>query len=373
MRWVWETYQDQLSGHLCDFMHPARLENGSFAYDMQWRAVVFWIVGPVDAEEAGTDMAAETQLVAEIMAELAPNAPVLGFPYHGHGVGPGEVNGVTLASKYGKPLVCTDHLANPTIMSGVRVAPLEQDRAPAPKLERDKVYIAMTMSDGDNQNTWMNFFRKYFEHPRHGEFPLAFGMGPPIMDLMPGVAQWYFENSGANTEFFADVSGIGYTQPENFGLAFADRDAVFDGFLDWTGRYLKILDMGTLRTVGGGDDIISRYVKGLPGTYAIFADMGNYSGREGIDNLTYDLLGKPIFRAVTSWKYGREGFLREVREHVGEKRPAFVNGFVHCWTFPNMDAVCEAIYDKRDADMVFVTPRQLKALYDEAKERGWTD
>jgi hypothetical protein len=373
MSWVWNTYKDQLNHYLCEFIHPDRLANGAFAYSLQWRAVMFWIVGPVDAENAGSDMAAETQLVAEIMAEMAPNTPVLGFPYAGHGVGPGEVNGVTLASKYGKPLVCTDSLANACIMSGVPAPAFLQQKPPAPELERDKVYIALTVSDGDNQNTWLAFFRTYFEHPRFGEFPVAFGMGPPIVDLMPGVAHWYYEHAAPNTEFFADVSGIGYTQPENYGLAYADRDAVFNGFLGWTAEYLKKLDMGTLRTVGGGDEWVGRYVEGLPDAYAIFADMGSYSGREGIDEMTYMLEGKPVFRAVTSWRYGRDGFLREVRTHVGEKRPAFVNGFVHCWTYTDMEVICQSIYDKRDDDMVFVTPRQLEVLYRQAREQGWAE
>ncbi len=371
MRWVWNTYRDQLNHHLCSFVHPDRLANGAFAYELQWRAVMFWNVGPVDAKESGADVTAETQLVAEIMAELAPNTPVLGFPYAGHGVGPGEVNGVTLASKYGKPLICTDSLANACIMSGVSAPEFSQQKPPVPELEQDKVYIALTVSDGDNQNTWLGFFRPYFEHPRFGEFPVAFGMGPPIVDLMPGVARWYYDHAGPDTEFFADVSGIGYTQPENYGLAYTDRDAVFDGFLDWTAKYLRKLDMGTLRTVEGGDDVVGRYIKALPDTYAIFADMGNYSGRKGMNALTYMLEDKPVFRSVTSWRFGRTGFLREVRRHVGEVRPAFVNGFVHCWTYSDMDAICESIYDKKDDDMVFVTPRQLEALYLQARERGW--
>jgi hypothetical protein len=66
---------------------------------------------------------------------------------------------------------------------------------------------------------------------------------------------------------------------------------------------------------------------------------------------------------VTSWRHGKEGFLKEVREQVGNVRPAFVNGFVHCWTF-DMDAIAK-IHADRDPDMVFVTPSQLAALYRE--------
>ena len=39
--------------------------------------------------------------------------------------------------------------------------------------------------------------------------------------------------------------------------------------------------------------------------------MGRFSGRSGITNLTYALPGGlPVFRAVTSWRYGKAGFLR---------------------------------------------------------------
>jgi hypothetical protein len=77
----------------------------------------------------------------------------------------------------------------------------------------------------------------------------------------------------------------------------------------------------------------------------------------------------PVFRAVTTWRYGKEGFLREVREQVGNQCPAFVNGFVHCWTF-RMDDLAR-IWESRDPDMVFVRPSQLAALYRQAREKGW--
>lgn len=57
---------------------------------------------------------------------------------------------------------------------------------------------------------------------------------------------------------------------------------------------------------------------------------------------------------------------RSLRQ-TGAARPAFVNGFVHCWTFRNMDDIAR-IYDGRDKDMIFVTPGQLAALYRKAKD-----
>jgi hypothetical protein len=338
------------------------------AYEIQWRGLMFWIAGDVDSAASGADPVREREIVGKILADMPPEGAVLGFPYGGVGVGIGEPNGVELISRYAKSLVCTDHLTNVCVTSGVRIAPLKQPpQSPAPKLDPSKIYIALALSDGDNENVWRDFIHKrYFYSPRFGDVPLAFGIGPAIIDLQPGVAQWYYRHAKPNTEFLADVSGIGYIQPANYGLAFKDRDAATTGFLRWTRDYLGLLDLRTLRTVDGPDSVLRAYAQALPGLTSIFADMGRYSGREGIANLTYTLPGPmPVFRAVTSWRDGKAGFLPEIRQQVGSVRPAFVNGFVHCWTFDDMAAIAD-VYDHRDGDMVFVTPSQLADLYRQA-------
>ena len=371
MRWVWTNYKSQLSHHLCRFMYPSLLADCTFDYDFQWHSVMFWIVGPVDEVQPGADRFAERRLMAEIFSEMNPNVAVLGYPYAGEGVGIGEGDGVALGSRYAKGLVCSDYLGNTCVMSGVRIDRMTQpQQPPPPPLDKNSIYIALVMSDGDNENTWLGFFIRYFCHPSFGKFPLAFGMGPPIRELMPAVAQWYYEHATPQTEFIADVSGVAYTQPENYGQAFADRDRVYAGFLDWTARSMPTMGMRTVRTASGDDDIVARYAKALPFCHSIFADMGRYSGREGIDKLTYSLPnGTPVFRAVTSWRYGNNGFLREIRKQTQTSRPAFVNGFVHCWTFGPDDLA--RIYEQRDPNMVFVTPTQLAALYRQAKDKGW--
>jgi len=366
---IWKTYQSKLNHFLCDITNG---KNGLNSYAIQWRAVMFWPCGPVDAAQPGADLMRDKSAVAQIMSEMEPNTALLGFPFAGEGVGIGEVAGVALASSYGLPLICSDSIMNVCVTSGFPISTLKQiAQPPAPPLEKDKIYIALALSDGDNQQVWNGFVRRYFEHPRFGDFPLAFGLGPPAFDMQPAVIQWYYEHAKPNTEFIADVSGIGYIQPENYGKNYSDPKAVFGGFLDWTNKYQACIDLKTLRPVNGDDELLTRYASSVKGMHSIFADMGRYTGREGIKNLTVTLPdGMAVFHAVTSWRYGKEGFLKEVRDQVGPQRPAFVNGFVHCWTF-DMDAIVK-IYDQRDTDMVFVTPTQLATLYKEAKSKGWT-
>ena len=97
MRWVWTNYKSRLSHHLCRFMYPSLLPDCTFAYDFEWRSVMFWIVGPVDERRAGWLISfAERRLMAEIFSEMDPNIAVLGYPYAGEGVGMGEGDGVAL-------------------------------------------------------------------------------------------------------------------------------------------------------------------------------------------------------------------------------------------------------------------------------------
>ncbi len=366
--WLWATYKDRLNRHMCDYMQPGRLKNGNFAYAYQWKAPMMWISGQEDEAYPGADRGAEKRAVARVFAEMPVNIPVFGFPAAGEGVGIGEPPGVALASRYGKGLICTDHMLNAGVMSGVAVPELKQpEQPPAPALDRDKIYVALVISDGDNQNAWHKFFRSYFEHPSHGKFPLAFGIGPAIRELQPGVAQWYYQHATPTTEFIADVSGAGYMQPDHWGEAYTNRDQVVAGFLDWTAKMLPPLGLRSVRTVHGEDSFLSAYAKALPFCHSLFADMGCYSGHNGYANLTYDLPGgMPVFRAMTTWRNFGSGFMGEIREQVGTQRPAFVNGFVHCWTFHPEDVA--RIVENAGPDIVFVTPSQLATLYKQAKD-----
>ncbi|MDE1171804.1 MAG: GxGYxYP family putative glycoside hydrolase [Verrucomicrobium sp.] len=364
MEWVLETYQDRFNHFLCD-MAPAM--NGSVAYAMQWRAPIFWPCGPVDALRPGADRLRELALAARILAAQAPNTAMLGFPYAGEGIGIGEEAGVALASGYGVSLVCSDHLNNGCVTSGVALdGAVQGAAADGPALEPDKIYVALALSDGDNENAWTEFFRPYFTHSRHGTFPAAFGMGPAILDLQPGVARWYFERAGEGTEFLADVSGIGSIDPARYGSRYTEPHKVLDGFLDWTAWYMGRLGMKTVRTVSGGDDLLSAYAEKLPALHSIFADVGRTGGDEPLVSTLPG--GLPVFRAGTDWKHAGEGytgFLKEVREAAGAERPAFVNGFVHSWSY-GPDALA-SIYEHRDENMVFVTPAQLARLYRQAQ------
>ena len=83
--------------------------------------------------------------------------------------------------------------------------------------------------------------------------------------MQPGVIEWYYSNAPRNTEFIADVSGAGYINPQYFGTSLDDKDAAWDRYLQWTQRLMEDMDLGSVRTVKGDDDMITRWqIAGAP-------------------------------------------------------------------------------------------------------------
>lgn len=372
LRWFGSEYAGRHSIHLADFCAQHRILEATWAYAYQWRAPLVWGSGYLDERNPGADSFEDRRAIAELFSRMSPNSPVMGFPAGTPGEGLGEPPGVELASLYGLSLVCSDFLPNTPVTSGFEVSRLTQKKQPpAPTLTPDKIYVALALSDGDNLNAWLKFFRQYFDHPSLGTFPLAFGMGPAAREIIPGIARWYFDRATPLNEFICDVSGAGYMQPPKFGMCLNDPERAWKGFLDWTALLLPAMDMRTVRPVEAPNRDLERYARSLPFCHSIFSDMGRYSGHTGINQLTFQLSqGTPVFRAATTWKKNAGGPIAEIREQVGTSRPAFVNGFVHCWTFNPADIA--AIVASAGDDIIFVTPSQLSSLYQQARNKGLT-
>ncbi|MCX7015693.1 MAG: GxGYxYP family putative glycoside hydrolase [Candidatus Sumerlaeota bacterium] len=318
LRWVWDTYKGRLNHHVCMSLNPAHASNGALSYDIEMRSLIFWVSGAGDGDRPGADSFAERRVMAEIFAQLPPNIGIRGYPGAGE-AGLLEGPGVRFFSEYAKVLTPTDHVANVCAMSGVQVERLTQPaKAAPPPVEKDKIYIALTMSDGDNLGTWAGYFAPYFEHPAHGQFPVGWGMGPAILDLMPGVAAWYFRGAKPGDEFLCDVSGIGYYNTSVYASRYREPAKVYDDLMGWTGRYMRRLGMETIRALGGQDSTgreaikLDEMARDLPFCHSFFPDYARHvdSYEEAVFALPD---GRPVFRALTNWKYGKDGLLRDVR------------------------------------------------------------
>ncbi len=330
------------------------------------RGSCFWITGPKAQGRPGANEAAERAEISRTFAQMPLSAVVRGFWWHGDGMGLDETPGVALGSRYGKITTVSDYVANFSVTSGVRVAALRQKpQPPAPALDRSKVYVAITMSDGDNFCPWRGVFREFMSDPLYGTFPVAFGMGPSLVDVAPTEAQWYYDHAAPNTEFLCDVSGAGYIYPTDWAKALKNRPAQLQTFYNLTDNYLKRMDMHTLRLMNVGTNDIADAGRDLPGVSFLMPDYG-LAGENGYSEYTYTLpTGQPVFRGASDGPGGAT-LADEIRSHAGATRPAFLNAFVYIWGahMSNLQQMLTLL----GPDYVPVTPTQLNTLYRQSQK-----
>lgn len=350
-----------LNPYLALCLDPSILDSGAIDYIVAAKGITFWVTGPRAQNLPGADMGGELEQGKWLFAHMPLNAVVHGFYWHGDGVGLNEGPGVALASRFGKITTVSDYVTNFSVYSGVKLSHITQPPQPAPPpLDRSKVYLAITMSDGDNLCTWRAFFRNYFTDPLHGSIPIGWGMGPTLIDCAPTWVKWYYQHAAPSDEFLCDVSGVGYIYPPDWATALKNRDAAFRSFYNLTWRYMRRLDMHTLRLMGVDAASIAQVARYLPQVAFFMPDYG-YQGERSYKELTYTLpSGQEIFRAVSGGGSG-ETLANEIRAHLGNTRPAFVNVFVMNWSTKLQDL--KQMLKILGPDYIAVTPSQLAALY----------
>jgi hypothetical protein len=330
------------------------------------RGSCFWITGPKAQDRPGANEAAERAEITKTFAHMPLSAVIRGFWWHGDGIGLDETPGVALGSRYGKITTVSDYVANFSVTSGIRLAALKQKpQPPAPALDRSKVYVAITISDGDNFCPWRGVFRQFMSDPLYGTIPVAFGMGPSLIDVAPNEAQWYYDHAAPNTEFLCDVSGAGYIYPTDWAKALKNRPAQLQTFYNLTDTYMARMNMHTLRLMNVGTPDIADAGRDLPQVGFLMPDYGR-AGENGYSEYTYRLpTGQPVFRGASDGPGGAT-LADEIRAHAGATRPAFLNAFVYLWGahMGNLQQMLTLL----GPDYIPVTPTQLNTLYREAQK-----
>lgn len=350
-------------------LDPSMLGNGSIDQIVAARGLAFWITGTKQASLPGANMAREIEEIKQLFAAMPLGSVVRGFWWHGDNVGLSEAEGVSLGSRFGKITLVSDYVRNFSVLSGVPQAALRQKLAPAPRLDRSKVYIAFTMSDGDNMSVWPSYFRDYFRDPLHGTIPIGWGMTPALLDCAPSMAQWFYNRATSNDEFICDVSGVGYIYPPDWGTALRDRQSAFSAFYGETQRAMERMDMKTIRLMNVGTPDIPMVGSLLPRVDFLMPDYG-WSGPRTYEELTYTLpTGQPVFRAALEGQgQGPAEKAARLRARAGAARPAFLNAFI--WNWGSKLSDLKEMLEILGPEYVAVTPSQLNTLYREAQAQA---
>lgn len=168
-------------------------------YIVATRALVFWL-DPL--------LPVEANLFSQIPSKVEADTPYLGWFVGGH-----EADGVTLCAQYGVPVLAADFFNNATVFGGVRAnVKASQPSVQTPPLQ-NKVYVTLTMSEGDNLQYDQHRMRQIWDDPNRGKEPLNWSTTPLLLDAGPAMLSYYQQTQTANDFLIAGPSGAGYTYP----------------------------------------------------------------------------------------------------------------------------------------------------------------
>ncbi len=157
--------------------------------------------------------AGEGPLLSGLLADLPTPSPYLGWwPASVNG----EDDGTQLTSQHGVYVVAADWCTNLTVLGGVPAPVLAgQSAPPAPKLA-NKIYVTLTMTEGDNLQYGQHRMRQIWDDPNRGKVPLNWSTQPLAVDAAPTVLSYYQRTASPNDYLMAGPSGAGYVYPSDW-------------------------------------------------------------------------------------------------------------------------------------------------------------
>jgi len=173
-------------------------------------------------------------LLREHFDQVGPTTPYAGW--FSNDVA-GEWSGVDLAAQGGSEVLPADFYMNGTVHSGV-AAPISDRVRKFTKVQpKNKVYLTLTLGEGDNVQYCQRHLRDLWDDPRRGEAPVNWTVSPLLADVGPALLSYYQRTATKNDLLICGPSGAGYTYP---GAWPADQ---VDAYLKLSGRYMRSTGM----------------------------------------------------------------------------------------------------------------------------------
>lgn len=288
-------------------------------------AAVVWLDNRVDEER---------RVMRKFLGDMkAGDAVVLGWYTS-------ERSGITTATEFGIGTLPADHYLSASVHAGVD----HRIRIPAvPKRPtlRNRAYIAIFISDGDNIQYTQRALRRIWDRSSdsRGRIPLNWTIAPGLVDIGPGILNYYYTTATPMDCFVAGPSGMGYLMPCNtleepgapVGVHLRDAGRM-DGYARMTETYLE---RSGLRVVTIWDDATpmqrasyERICRNLYGaTVQNFRDVPSVAGSVEGGRLRFERLVVPY---ASTYEHARRSLERELRRWDG-KAPLFLALQVSVW------------------------------------------
>jgi hypothetical protein len=162
----------------------------------------------------------EGPLLSSLLADLPTPSPYLGWwPASVNG----EDDGTQLTSQHGVYVVAADWCTNLTVFGGVSAPIRDHQYAPPVPVLANKIYVTLTMTEGDNLQYGQHRMRQIWDDPNRGKVPLNWSTQPLALDAAPAILSYYQRTASPNDYLMAGPSGAGYVYPSDWPSSTLDR------------------------------------------------------------------------------------------------------------------------------------------------------
>jgi hypothetical protein len=170
------------------------------------------------------------ELLTEIMGATESTTPYLGW--FSNDVA-GEWGGVDLAATQSVEVIAADFYMNGTVHGGVPARISPKIKKPDPAELENKIYVTMTVGEGDNIQYCQRHMRALWDNPDRGKVPTNWTISPVLADAGPAIYRYYQKTATDNDLLVCGPSGAGYT----YGGSWPGD--TFNDYADVTDRYLR--------------------------------------------------------------------------------------------------------------------------------------
>lgn len=290
----------------------------------------------------------QRSLMQKFLGDLTPgNSLIMGWH-------PTERSGITTASEYGISTIPCDFFQNATVYAGGDHT-IEIPAAPGCSPLEGKTYLTLFISDGDNIQYNQHAMRRVWDGQREhrGKIPLNWTIAPGLVDLAPGILNYYYGTATPMDCFVAGPSGMGYLMPSNtlrepgasvgHVLSSADR---MKAFAQLTDRYLGRSGLRVLTVWDQASQMhraaYEKHCKNLLGvTVQNFRDVPSVAGSFENKRLPFEKLVLPYVTTA-------EHLNRSLSEELAKKKPGsplFLAYQVNIWKELKPDRLTRLVLD----------------------------
>jgi hypothetical protein len=116
---------------------------------------------------------------------------------------PNESPDLNWIGQYGIPVMASDYFDNGSVFGGV-TTPISVPSIPPLPLLQNKVYVSLTMSDGDNVQYMQHAMYLNWQNSARGTVPIGWTVQPLTADCDPGMLNYYWSTATTNDVLWLD-------------------------------------------------------------------------------------------------------------------------------------------------------------------------